>query len=81
MADEKDTRDRDEKKPAAKKPGDEVDTFKTKKRITNLLTQIAAHRGVQKQDVLDYYEEQFENDLLQLIAKRAAELKKRKSQG
>jgi hypothetical protein len=54
-------------------------TWKVKRSIAEKLSQIAALRGLEKQDVLDEYERQFEDDLLRLITKRQAELKRGKA--
>jgi hypothetical protein len=70
--------DRKKPKAAAKPPGDdEITTFKTKVRIARTLEQIAAHRGILKQDVLDDYADRFEEDLLRLMALRQEELRRK----
>lgn len=65
----------EEKQRPQKKTG--LTTFKLKAGIADTLAQIAALKGIQKQEVLDEYAAQFENDLLRLLAKRQAELKKK----
>lgn len=60
---------------------EDVTTFKVKTDIAAILGQIAELRGVMKQDVLDDYRVQFEDELSRLLTKRQAELQRKRKAG
>ncbi len=70
-----------EKKPAADERSDdsEITTLKAYKRLTKKLAQVGALLNMSQPDVLARYEDAIDEDLMELLTKRQAELAKKKS--
>lgn len=70
-------------KKAADPPSDdgEITTLKTYKRIAKKLSQVGALLNLSHPDVLARYEDAIDEDLMELLAKRQAELAKKKPAG